>query len=380
MSVYAGGAGTATGSTASAASWRVRQASMSSAGWRGRGGCAGHGRASEVGGDDDSVCAGGQRAQGPAADHMRAPDAQVQVQEMKAMARICKHGKKKELCRECDGSALCIHDIRKKECRQCDGSALCNHNKIRRECKDCGGSSYCEHGKRKRRCRECGGMDFCVHDRRKGQCKECGGSQICVHNRQKFRCKDCFMCVHYRVKSRCPECIAADSEREARRMPRGQGWNAKRLREDHGTEEIKGVANGADGMPLCVVGGSVLMGVPASPGVPPKKPAPGNGGSGEMKDNPAKRLQIQGGTFEAGKEGAVGVRTDQWAVEKAQLMQENQQLRASAARVDNEADGRRACSELDKAKAEIERLKNLLGTPKPAPSQNIECTGTPQPP
>jgi len=234
-------------------------------------------------------------------------------------------------------------------------------------------------------------------------------------------------------------------------MPHGQGWNAKRLREDRSTEEIKGVANGADCMPLCVVGASVLMGVPAFPGVPPKKPAPGNGGSGEMKDNPAKRLQIQGGTFEAGKDGAVGVRTDQWAVEKAQLMQENQQLRASAARVDNEADGRRACSELDKAKAEIERslsspvvsdvshlsfgssrrgslaqasvglapaarpascclfavdivvpmppfgcltywwnadhasfflcrLKNLLGTPKPAPSQNIECTGTPQPP
>jgi len=87
MSVYAGGAGIATGTTAGAtagaASWRFRQASMSSAGWRGRGGCAGHGREpSEVGGDDDSVCAGGQRAQGPAADHLRAPDAQVQVQEM----------------------------------------------------------------------------------------------------------------------------------------------------------------------------------------------------------------------------------------------------------------------------------------------------------
>ena len=32
----------------------------------------------------------------------------------KAMSRICKHGKKKELCRECDGSALCSHDLRKK--------------------------------------------------------------------------------------------------------------------------------------------------------------------------------------------------------------------------------------------------------------------------
>jgi len=89
-------------------------------------------------------------------------------------------------------------------------------------------------------------------------------------------------------------------------MPRGQGWNAKRLRENRGTEEIKGVATGADGMPLYVVGASVLMGVPASPGVTPKKPAPGNRGFGEMKDNPAKRLQIQGGAFEAGKEGAVG--------------------------------------------------------------------------
>jgi len=138
-------------------------------------------------------------------------------------------------------------------------------------------------------------------------------------------------------------------------MPHGQGWNAKRLREDRSTEEIKGVANGADCMPLCVVGASVLMGVPAFPGVPPKKPAPGNGGSGEMKDNPAKRLQIQGSAFEAGKEGAVGVRTDQGTAEKAQLMEENQQLRASAARVENEADGHRACSKLDKAKAEIER-------------------------
>lgn len=147
-------------------------------------------------------------------------------------------------------------------------------------------------------------------------------------------------------------------------MPRGQGWNAKRLREDD-MEEMKGlVATGADGLPVAVAMG---VGGPASPGVPPRKPAPGNCSEGFRKDNekvgPLGTILLQpslpGGAVEAGKEGVAGARPDQWAAvqaEKAQLMQENQQLRASAARVESESeDKRRATAELDKAKAEIER-------------------------
>ena len=37
----------------------------------------------------------------------------------------------------------------------------------------------CEHGRRKERCKECGGSAFCEHGRIKATCKECGGSALC---------------------------------------------------------------------------------------------------------------------------------------------------------------------------------------------------------
>ena len=120
---------------------------------------------------------------------------------------------------------------------------------------------------------------------------------------------------------------------------------------------------GAEGM-----GGNMsgMLGVGGSAGSPgaPKKPAPG-GAVGMKRDNSGKSLSGQGGVgmpLEAGKEGAAvrmglgGVSTDAWAVEKAQLVQENLHLRNAASLAAAEAEERRrAAAELEKAKAEIER-------------------------
>ena len=37
-------------------------------------------------------------------------------------------------------------------------------------------SQVCKHGKPKNICRECGGSSFCIHCRNKNNCKDCGGS------------------------------------------------------------------------------------------------------------------------------------------------------------------------------------------------------------
>ena len=57
-----------------------------------------------------------------------------------------------------------------------------------------------------------------------------------------------FRCVHYRVKTRCPDCIAVDQEKDSRKLPRGQGWNAKRLREEGLAMGVDAMPAGADGM------------------------------------------------------------------------------------------------------------------------------------
>ena len=121
----------------------------------------------------------------------------------------CDHGKRKQYCKDCGGSALCKHGKRKSRCKECGGSALCKHGKEKDDCKDCGGSAFCVHGKRKRYCKDCGGSAFCVHGKDKSRCKDCGGSQICVHGKVKSRCRECggsAFCVHGKDKSRCKEC------------------------------------------------------------------------------------------------------------------------------------------------------------------------------
>jgi hypothetical protein len=49
----------------------------------------------------------------------------------------------------------------------------------------------CIHGKRVNVCKECNGASICKHGRRKAQCKECDGSQICEHGRERSYCKEC---------------------------------------------------------------------------------------------------------------------------------------------------------------------------------------------
>ena len=96
-------------------------------------------------------------------------------------------------------------------------------------------------------------------------------------------------CVHYRVKHRCSECMAAeglstDKVAEAtRKMPRGQGWNAKRLRDD-------GMAIGADGVP----GSGATSGIVVHGVVPQATAKKSSGGAGGVKKNGAK-LMLQPG-------------------------------------------------------------------------------------
>ena len=42
---------------------------------------------------------------------------------------------------------------------------------------------HCKHGRRRNRCKECGGASVCDHGRQRSMCKECGGASICDHGR-----------------------------------------------------------------------------------------------------------------------------------------------------------------------------------------------------
>jgi hypothetical protein len=174
-------------------------------------------------------------------------------------------------------------------------------------------------------------------------------------------------CMHYRVKSRCPECLASDSaDKDLRKLPRGQGWNAKHLRDD-GLLEGKDASPEADGM-VGVVG---VGGVASSA---PKKPAPDGGIKREMgvkmgKDGAAgpwefEKVQSQSPSLQlcwivSGPTCLVRLTVFFYQV---QLLQENQQLRAAAARADSEEqERRRQAAELEKAKQEIERYISSVG-------------------
>ena len=73
----------------------------------------------------------------------------------------CEHGKSKNMCRECGGSAFCQHKKRKTDCKLCGGSSICIHEIIKYGCRLCNGQRYCEHGKKKTTCIICGGSDLC---------------------------------------------------------------------------------------------------------------------------------------------------------------------------------------------------------------------------
>lgn len=70
------------------------------------------------------------------------------------------------------------------------------------------GPIKCLHGRRKYVCRKCNGSGFCVHDRQKSLCRDCGKG-YCPHSRQKNQCIPCKgagVCKHNRLKNRCKEC------------------------------------------------------------------------------------------------------------------------------------------------------------------------------
>ena len=103
----------------------------------------------------------------------------------------CPHGRKKNLCKECDGVSICSHGRRRNQCKDCGGASICEHNTQRSKCKECGGSQICEHNRQRNQCKDCGGASICPHGRLRNQCKDCGGAYICEHNRIRSHCKEC---------------------------------------------------------------------------------------------------------------------------------------------------------------------------------------------
>jgi hypothetical protein len=97
-----------------------------------------------------------------ASSHDEQPVPKVLVTEKRSQSRHrkCNHGKRKTMCKLCDGTALCKHHRQKihcKECRPSTSSAYCQHNRQRSRCHLCGGSGICKHGREKYRCKDCRG-------------------------------------------------------------------------------------------------------------------------------------------------------------------------------------------------------------------------------
>ena len=104
---------------------------------------------------------------------------------------FCKHGIRRERCKECAWGEICEHGIIKYVCKLCGGRGICQHAKRKSECKECGGANRCSHDKLRHLCRECGGGSICPHGIRRTMCKICGGGSICHHGILRTRCKDC---------------------------------------------------------------------------------------------------------------------------------------------------------------------------------------------
>lgn len=122
---------------------------------------------------------------------------------------VCNHGRQKSRCKDCGGSSICKHGLVNIYCKECGGSAYCRHGKFKILCKECGGSAFCKHGKIKTLCKECDGSALCIHDRPRSICKECGGGSICIHRLNRFGCKQCgggAYCMHGRIKTICKDC------------------------------------------------------------------------------------------------------------------------------------------------------------------------------
>ena len=122
---------------------------------------------------------------------------------------ICEHGKQKQICKECSPKTFCEHDKYKYQCKECSPKAFCEHGKYKYQCKECSPKAFCEHGKQKQKCKECGGSSFCEHDKIKSLCKECSPKSFCEHGKKEYCCKECGgsqICEHDKLKQYCKEC------------------------------------------------------------------------------------------------------------------------------------------------------------------------------
>ena len=54
--------------------------------------------------------------------------------------RICEHGRRLTLCKECGGGSICEHGRRRPLCKECNGRQICEHGRVRSKCKECRGS------------------------------------------------------------------------------------------------------------------------------------------------------------------------------------------------------------------------------------------------
>ena len=74
---------------------------------------------------------------------------------VKAYKTICKHGRRKTLCKPCQGGSICVHGKQRGWCKQCGGTALCSHGRQKSRCAECGGKGLCIHEKVRRVCSLC---------------------------------------------------------------------------------------------------------------------------------------------------------------------------------------------------------------------------------
>jgi len=117
-------------------------------------------------------------------------------------------GRRLKTCQNCRDMATrsrekckCEHGRRRNLCKDCEGTSICNHNRIKSSCKECGGTSICNHNRLRSQCKECGGSQICNHNRIRSKCKECGGASICNHNRIRNTCKECSDPIKLTIKT-----------------------------------------------------------------------------------------------------------------------------------------------------------------------------------
>lgn len=55
------------------------------------------------------------------------------------MHKICEHGRRHAVCKDCGGSQICEHKRTRSVCVECGGGMMCEHRRERRGCKECGG-------------------------------------------------------------------------------------------------------------------------------------------------------------------------------------------------------------------------------------------------